>query len=468
MIQTKTGKDAWLAEFEQFEAGAGKSADWFKPIRKAAIASFADQGFPTLRHEEWRFTNIAPIVGTAFMRPPADAARVDRSELRPYRFGESDANLYVIVNGRFDAALSTKGKRSDGITVCSLADAMSSHRQLVEAHLGRHAGVRDSAFSALNTAFIEDGAFLHVPKHVVSKEPIHLLFVTTPTADAIVTHPRILVLAEENSQATIVESYAGLGETKYLTNSVAEFVLGENAIVDHYKIERESDAAFHMATRQMQLARSSNMSSHTLSFGGGLVRNDVGAYFGGEGGNCMLNGLYVQRGEQHVDNHLRVDHAKPHCNSWEYYKGILDDESRAVFTGRIIIREGAQKTDAKQSNANLLLSNNALVDTKPQLEILADDVKCTHGATVGQLNDEAIFYLRTRGVSQDAARSLLIYAFAGESIGQVRVAPLRDRLQELLAARLAHGESLTFGRPYEYSDDFNEIVRNADRRRHTS
>lgn len=468
MIQTKTGKDAWLAEFELFEAGAGKLQDWLRPVRKAAIASFAEQGFPTLRHEEWRFTNIAPIVSTVFERATGDGASVERSELSAYRFGETDANLYVIINGRFDAVLSARGARTDGVTVCSLAQAMSSHRQQVESHLGRHASVRDNAFAALNTAFSEDGIFVHVPRNTVSKEPIHLLFVTTPAADAVVTHPRVLVVAEENSQATIIETYAGLGETKYLTNTVAEFVLGENAIVDHYKIERESDAAFHMATRQMQLARSSNMSSHTLSFGGGLVRNDVGAHFGGEGGNCMLNGLYVQRGEQHVDNHLRVDHAKPHCNSWEYYKGILDDESRAVFTGRIIVREGAQKTDAKQSNANLLLSNNALVDTKPQLEILADDVKCTHGATVGQLNDEAIFYLRTRGVSQDAARSLLIYAFAGESIGQIRVAPLRDRLQELLAARLAHGESLTFGRPYEYSDDFNEIVRNADRRRHTS
>ncbi len=468
MIQTMTGKDAWLAEFEQFEAQSGKSPEWLRPVRKAAIASFTEFGFPTLRHEEWRFTNIAPIVNTAFERPNAEGARIDRNDLNRYRFSESDSNLFVVVNGRFDAALSGKGKRSDGVTVCSLADAMESHRSVVEANLARHASVRDNAFAALNTAFVEDGVFVHIPKNTVSTEPIHLLFVTTPAAGAIVTHPRLLVVAEENCQATIVETYAGLSETKYLTNSVAEFVLGENAIVDHYKVERESDAAYHMATRQLQLSRSSNMSSHTVSLGGGLVRNDVNAYFGGEGGNCMMNGLYVQRGSQHVDNHLRVDHAKPHCNSWEFYKGILDDESRAVFTGRIIVREGAQKTDAKQSNANLLLSNNALVDTKPQLEILADDVKCTHGATVGQLNDEAIFYLRTRGVSKDAARSLLIYAFAGESIGQVRVAPLRDRLQELLATRLAHGESLTFGRPYEYSDDFNEIVRNADRRRHTS
>ncbi|MBK8270217.1 MAG: Fe-S cluster assembly protein SufD [Planctomycetes bacterium] len=282
------------------------------------------------------------------------------------------------------------------------------------------------------------------------------------------SHPRLLVVAEDTAQATIIETHAWLGDAKYFTNAVAEFDLAENAIIDHYKVERESDSAYHMAARSVRLGRSGNMSSHTLSFGGGLVRNNIHAYLGGEGANVMFNGLYVLRGTQHVDNHLRVEHAKPHCNSWEYYKGILGDQSRGVFTGRIIVHEGAQKTDAKQSNANLLLSPDALIDTKPQLEILADDVKCTHGATVGQLDDEAIFYLRTRGVNMDAARSLLIYAFAGESIGQIRVPVLRDRLQDLLAARLPHGESLTFGRPYEYSDDFVEIVRSADRRRHNS
>ncbi len=467
MIQTLNVKDAWLSEFEQFEASA-PTGDWLRPIRKAAIARFAEIGFPTLRDEEWRFTNVAPIANTAFERATTPGERVDFTELAPYRFDEPDEHLFVIVNGRFDTKLSAKGALPFGITVCGLAEAMTTHRPLVEAQLTRIADHRDQAFAALNTALFEDGVFIHVPRNAILTAPIHVMFATVPGAQPAVAHPRLLVVAEENCQASIVETHAGLSESKYLTNAVAEFVLGENAIIDHYKIERECDAAFHIATRQMQLSRSSNMSTHTLSFGGGLVRNDVNAVFGGEGGNCMINGLYVQRGTQHIDNHLRVDHAMPHCNSWEYYKGILGDDSRAVFTGRIIVREGAQKTDAKQSNANLLLSNNAQIDTKPQLEILADDVRCTHGATIGQLDDDAIFYLRTRGVSADAARSLLVYAFAGESIGQVRIASLRDRLQDLLAARLPHGESLTFGRPYEYSDDFVEIVRSADRRRHTS
>jgi len=465
MIQTTSSKDAWLADFEQSEAKS--PGDWLRPTRKSAIAAFAKLGFPTTREEDWRFTNVAPIANTIFERAVQPETRVERTELADFRFAEPDANLFVVVNGRFDRTLSAKVSPAEGVTVCSMAEAMKSHRPLVEPHLTRHADAKEHAFAALNTAFFEDGIFVHVAKNAVAKAPIHLLFVTVPGANPTVTHPRLLVVAEENSNATLVETHAGLNESTYFTNTVAEFVLGENAVVDHYKIERESDAAYHMATRNMQLARSSNMSTHTLSFGGGLVRNNVTAVFNGEGGNCMINGLYVQRGTQHIDNHLRVDHAKPHCNSWEYYKGILSDQSRAVFTGRIIVREGAQKTDAKQSNANLLLSDEALVDTKPQLEILADDVRCTHGATIGQLNDEAIFYLRTRGVNLEAARSLLIYAFAGESIGQVRVAKLRDRLQDLLAERLAHGESLTFGRPYEYSDDFAEIVRSADRRRHT-
>lgn len=468
MIQTRTSKDAWLAEFEQFEANAHHASDSLFEVRKGAMASFAELGFPTLRDEEWRFTNVSPIANTAFDRATPPTNRVEHGELAEYRFAEPDANLFVAVNGRFDANMSSKQPLPAGIVVCSLAAAMKTHRAIVEANLGKLALPSEQAFTALNTAFLDDGIFVHVPRGAVSQAPIHLMFLTVPGAQATVSHPRLLVVAEDHSQVTIVETHASLGDAVYFTNAVAEFSLAENAIIDHYKVERESDSAYHVAARSVRLARSGNMSSHTLSFGGGLVRNNIHAYLGGEGANVMFNGLSVLRGKQHVDNHLRIEHAKPHCNSWEYYKGILGDQSHGVFTGRIIVHEGAQKTDAKQSNANLLLSRDALVDTKPQLEILADDVKCTHGATVGQLDDEAIFYLRTRGVNMDAARSLLIYAFAGESIGQVRVPVLRDRLQDLLAARLAHGESLTFGRPYEYSDDFVEIVRSADRRRHNS
>lgn len=465
MIETRTGKDAWLADFEQAEASA---SDMLRAVRKTAFATFAKLGFPTQRDEEWRFTNVSPVAQTSFERAAPPASAVEMGELGEYRFGESEDQLFVVVNGRYEPALSSRKPLKGGITVCSLASAATSHQAIIESHLARHVDARTEAFTALNTAFLDDGIFVHVQRGAVLRTPIHLMFVTVPGPQPTVTHPRLLVVADDHSQATIVETHAGLSDATYFTNSVAEFVLAENAIVDHYKVERESDSAYHVSARHVQLDRSANMSSHTLSFGGGLVRNNVHAYLGGEGSNCMFNGLSVLRGRQHVDNHLRVEHARPHCNSWEYYKGILGDQSRSVFTGRIIVHPGAQKTDAKQSNASLLLSREASVDTKPQLEILADDVKCTHGATVGQLDDEAIFYLRTRGVNLDAARSLLIYAFAGESIGQVRVPALRDRLQNLLAARLAHGESLTFGRPYEYSDDFVELVRNADRRRHTS
>jgi len=464
MIAVQEKKSSYLSMFERFNRErADAEPTWLRDLRASAFDRFTAMGFPTTSHEEWRFTNVAPIAATTFEF--ADDAQLTRRHLAPLLF--DGGSLLVFVNGRYAPDLSSGDSLPRGVKVTSLAQAIAGEDPLLRTHLADHADHREQAFAALNTAFMEDGALVRISRGMVAAAPIHLLHVSIAGDRPTICHPRHLIVAEENSQATIVESYVGLGEGTYFTNAVTEIIAGQNAILDHYKVERESDAAFHVATRQVHQFRDSNVSSYTASFGGGLVRNDINAVLDGEGCHCTLNGLYVLDGSRHVDNHLRVDHAKPHCNSWEFFKGVLSDASRAVFTGRIVVHKDAQKTDAKQSNMNLLLSKDAQVDTKPQLEIFADDVKCTHGATIGQVDKEAIFYLCTRGISRQAARSLLIYAFAGESIGQIRVESLRDQLQDLLSARLPCGDLLRIGRPYEYNREYAEHVRSTDRRRET-
>ena len=468
MIAVQENKNTYRSMFDRFRQDrAGGDPAWLMEIRKSAFSQFSRLGFPTTNDEEWRFTNVGPIATTDFKPADADCELPTPADLAPFQFDLAGGCLLVFVNGRFSAELSSLTPLPNGVVVQSLAEAIQGGNAVLQANLARHVDCQDQAFAALNTAFMQDGAFIHVPRGVVVEQPIHLLHVSQPNGQATITHPRHLIVADDNSAVTVVETYAGLADDVYFTNAVTEIVVGENATVDHYKVERESARAFHVATRQLHQFRSSNARSHTVSFGGDLVRNDINAVLDGEGCDCTLNGLYVLTGKQHVDNHLRVNHAKPHCNSWEFFKGVLDDRSRAVFTGRIVVHKDAQKTDAKQSNMNLLLSEGALVNTNPQLEILADDVKCTHGATIGQIDAEAIFYLRTRGISEEAARSLLIYAFAGESIGQIRLDNLRDQLQSVLSGRLPHGDSLRIGRPYEYNREYAEHVRSTDRRRET-
>jgi Fe-S cluster assembly protein SufD len=311
--------------------------------------------------------------------------------------------------------------------VASLAEVLEKAPDKVEPWLGQYARFDDHPFVALNTAFLRDGALVWVPRGVIVEKPIHLMFVSSSTG--IVTFPRNLFVAGENSQVTLVETYAGEGA--YFTCPVTELVAGPASVVDHYKLQVESRQAFHMATFQIEAERSCAPSSHSISIGGALVRNDVNAVLDGEGIDCILNGLYLGEGRQVIDNHMRVEHARPHCASHELYKGVLDGAARSVFNGLIHVHPGAQKTDAKQSNRNLLLSASAIANSNPQLEIFADDVKCTHGSTVGQLDEDAIFYLRSRGIGEEAARSLLTYAFASDIV---------ERIKELLFARLPQGE----------------------------
>jgi len=330
------------------------------------------------------------------------------------------------------------GELPAGTIVASLAEMLARSPGLVEPWLARSAKFDNHPFVALNTAFLSDGAFLYIPRGAVTG-PIQLLFLSSSEGgQATLSFPRNLFVADESSQTTIVETYAGEGA--YFTSPVTELFAGPGAVIDHYKVQRESLAAFHMATFQVQGERASVPSSHSISIGGALVRNDVNAVLDGEGIDCILNGLYFGDGRQVVDNHMRVEHAKPHCASHELYKGVLDGKSRAVFNGLIHVHKGAQKTDAKQSNRNLLLSRDAIANSNPQLEIYADDVKCTHGSTVGQLDEDAIFYLRSRGIGIEAARSLLTYAFASELVERIPVEPVRHALEEFLFARLPGGE----------------------------
>ncbi len=402
-------KDTYLSAFAQFEKARAGDPSALVRLRQEAIERFAALGFPTLDDEDWRFTPLAPLTRVPFQ-----------------------------LAGGGTGDFTHRGSLPDGVIVCSLTRALAEHPELVEPHLARYADFEDHAFRALNTAFLHDGAFVYLPPGAVVAEPISLTFRGTAGGTPLLWPRRALIVAGRNSQATIVERYSGPPGATYFTSAVTECFLDEGAVIDHYKVQQEGDSAFHVATTQVQLGRSCNFSSHNLTFGGRLTRNDVGAYLGGEGGECTLNGLYLGDGERLIDNHTRIDHAKPHCASHELYKGVLDGKSRGVFAGRIYVHQDAQKTDAKQTNQTLLLSEDAVIDTKPQLEIFADDVKCTHGATVGQLDAESVFYLRSRGIGRDEARALLTFAFANDVVGRIKIDSLRDELEQLLfAARTA-------------------------------
>jgi Fe-S cluster assembly protein SufD len=439
--ETITPVDAAVS-FDRLDASAPLHA-----MRRTAFERFQALGFPTLRDEEWRYTSVKPIATTTFGHPgdtPTGAAAVTESDLHAHLLHETDCHRLVFVNGRFRADLSAPGAVPAGVRLLTLADAIAGDFDAVEPWLGRVAEPSGEPFTALNTAFIEDGVALLLPARTVLETPVHLHFVSTPGGEgpAAVTHPRILVVAEEGSQATVVESYSTVGTGTAFTNTITEIVAGERAVVDHYRVQREDDAALHVSGLWTHQAGNSDVTSHCFTGGGGLVRNDIHAVLDGEHANATFNGLFLTHGTQHVDNHLHVRHMEPNCNSWEFYKGILDDRSRGVFSGRIYVAQDAQKTDAKQTSMNLLLSADAKVTAKPQLEIFADDVKCTHGATIGQLEEDQLFYLRARGIPLAAARSLLIRAFANETISEIRIDELRRLLQHELLGRLPHGDLL--------------------------
>ncbi len=412
---------------------------WLQQLRRKAARRFAELGIPTVRDEEWKYTNVSSLTDIPFAPVSADSHRLPAEQLDQIAFADLKCARPVLINGYYSEKLSSTGA-PDGVRLESLAKVLEKEPETVQAYLGRYAGFEEHAFNALNTALMRDGAFVYVPKGKIVKEPIHLLFISTASGEPTVSHPRTLILADSQSQVTIVESYLSLGSGVCFTNPVTEIVVRDGAVVDHYKLQDESRRAFHIATMHYCQDCTSTLSSNSITLGGALVRNNLNVVLDGEGAECTLNGLYLVTGEQHIDNHTRLEHAKPHCSSRELYKGILDGKSRGIFHGRILVHKGAQKTDSKQTNNNLLLSDEALINTKPQLEIYADDVKCTHGATIGQLDKDAIFYLRSRGISETAARSLLIYAFASEIVGRIKAEKLRARLDQYLLSWLPQGD----------------------------
>ena len=423
--------------WDKFEHSDFSQPGWLLPVRKAAMARFAETGFPTTDDEDWRFTNVSPIAKRPFAPVTTySRGKLSAADLANYSFTSLEASRLVFVNGLFSAEFSTIRPQPEGIKIGSLAAALKTDSALVEKYLGRHAPAEAGAFTALNTAFFQDGAFIYVPAGKTVAEPVHLLFITTAENAGATTFPRNLVVAEKSARLTVLESHVAAGAGAYFTDAVNEMVIGENAVVEHCKLQDESPEAFHLAAIHAHLARNCNFISHSIATGAKLSRNNIRTRLADEGVECVLNGLYLTRDEQLADHHMVVDHAKPHCNSHEYYNGILDGKSKGVFHGRILVRPDAQKTDAKQTNKNLLLSDDATIDTKPQLEIYADDVKCTHGATVGQLNEESIFYLRARGIGLDTARRMLIHAFAGEIIDRIRYAPAREELDKIVWDRL--------------------------------
>lgn len=436
-----TDVNSYVTEFERFdEAHGASSPSWLRAMRQKAMTRFTALGFPTTRQEEWRFTSVAPIAERVFRLSVDGGEGLRKEHLKPYRFATSDVLEIVFVNGRFAPQLSAVDDLPAGVSVRHLAGVLSHDPGRVAAHLARHADFESQPFAALNTAFLSDGAFIEIAPNAVIGPPVHIIFVSVSAGE--VSHPRVLVLAGRNSQVRLVESYVGLSlsRTATFTNAVTEIVLDDGAVVDHCRVQRETAAdAFHISTTQLRLAHSSAFTSHAFTFGGAIVRNDVNVLLAGEGGDCTLNGLYLADGSRLVDIHTFIDHAQAHCGSHELYKGILDGRARAVFNGKILVRPDAQKTDAKQTNKTLLLSDDAQINTKPQLEIFANDVKCTHGATVGQLSADALFYVQSRGIDRRAAMQMLIRAFAADITGRVKIDPLREHLDRVLLEALAIG-----------------------------
>ena len=417
---------------------------WLNPFRDANRTLFQRLGFPTRRNESWRFTNVDAIARTNFVAPSGETT-VAPDTVRRFDIPGLDAVTLVFVDGVFKPHLSDDvAELGEGVTCCKLTDAICQHRAQVEPYIGKLTGETDDAFTALNNADIETGVFLHVAKGVRAAKPVHILSIATKTAEPVAAHPRNLIVVEEAGLAEVLEHYVTADDDAvYFNNAVTELFAADHARVDHYLLERESEAAFNISTLAIRQGVKSDVHSHTVLLGGRIVRNNVLPTLAGENGHCLINGLYVGHEQQHLDNAMRVHHAAPGCQSRQYYKGILNDKARGVFTGRIVVDPAGQQTDAVQSNRNMLLSGDARVNARPQLEIYADDVKCTHGATTGEVDEEAVFYFRSRGIPEPVARAMLIYAFAAEGFDRMELVPVRQLLAREMIDKLPMARGLS-------------------------
>lgn len=436
----------YLADFAELERRLpGADLPWLARIRREALERFAELGFPTTRDEDWKYTNVAAIEKRHFapalkspLTPPFEKGGMGGILTAVNELALDGTHLLVFVDGHFAPGLSRVNRLPAGVVVSGLAEILGKRPEMAEALLSSEP--YPNGFAALNSAFMTDGAVVYLPAGTALEQPVHALFLAT--RDDAASHVRNLILAENGVEATVIEHYAARNGATNFTNAVTRIRQGANSGLEHIKLQQESADAYHVAGIHASQDRDSRFTSHSVAFGARLSRNDISARLDAENCECHLNGLYLVGGHQHVDHHTSIDHAKPRGMSREYYRGVLDGAARAVFNGKVIVRANAQHTDAHQANNNLLLSREAEVDTKPQLEIFADDVKCAHGATIGQLDENMLFYLRSRGMDETRARSLLTYAFAGDVIHRIRVAPLKARLEALLINRLPQGDRI--------------------------
>ena len=421
--------------YRAFEDGDGALAPQrVRSMRAAAFDRFRTLGFPTTKNEDFHYTSVAPIVEHDYLLVTTPTGDVQPEDLAPFAFGESDWHTIVFVNGRFAPELSQLDDLPAGVRLLDLQRAWREEPDLT-AQLGQITEYRDRAFTALNTAFMHDGAVVQVARDVDIARPIHLLFVTDAVAAKSMMHPRSLIVIGANARATVLESYVSLSDAVYLTNAVTEVVVGDGATLNHTKLQREGMRAFHVGTIEAHQGRDSHYLSFSFATGASLSRTNIYTTLDGPGCGSTLNGLYMLDGEQHCDHQTSIVHAQPNCFSREVYKGVLDGRSHGVFNGKVFVYPVAQKTDGKQTNNTLLLSDKATIDTKPQLEIFADDVKCTHGATVGRLDEQALFYMKSRGVSRELARRLLTYAFAADVLETIEQQSVREALEEMTLRR---------------------------------
>lgn len=442
MTMSAAIKDGYQSQFAQLESeSSGHVSPWLRKLRRDALDRFLDLGFPTTDDEEWRFTNVSSIAKTVFDSAPTKPPTFDLRALLPAALSNDTIRL-VFVNGRFDAALSDIEGLPIGVRAAGLSDVLRRSPSLVEPRLGRLAKLDSRPFTALNTALFSDGALIEIAPNKDCERPIVLVHIGAGNGRPLIANVRHMVILGPSSRASIVEYYSGVGAR--FSNTVVELSVENGAVADYYKLVCETDSSYHVGSMDIRQDRDSTADHAAVTLGGGLVRNDIAATLDGAGSHCTLNGLYLARGRQLVDNHTRLDHARPCCTSHELYKGILDDQARGVFTGRIHVHPDAQKTDAKQTNKALLLSEHAVVNAQPQLEIYADDVRCTHGATVGQLDEEALFYLRSRGLGVEHARGLLVHAFANDIIERIKLPALRGEMESKVA-NSRHWSGLTSG-----------------------
>ncbi len=434
VAEATTEKSIYTKAFDRLASHEGREAAWLKRLRAEAMERFERLGFPGTHQEDWKYTNLAPLSKAGFEPLSEKRMALSESELAPFVYGEASASRLVFTGGLYNPELSSTEALPEGVVVGNLADAFEGEQgEVVRANLARYADFNEDGLTAINTAFIRDGAFILIPKGVRVETPIHLLFLSDQEA---ASFPRVLIVAEEQSEATVVETYRNIGENRYWTNAVVEIVLEAGARLEHYRVQRESLRAFHTATTEVELGRDSRFDTTSFMFGAGLARHNINVSMKARGAECWVDGLYLIGGNQHTDTHSLISHAEPFCTSHQLYKGILDGKSRAVFNGKVFVHQGALQTDAQQTNRNLLLSNEARVDTKPQLEIFADDVKCAHGATVGQLEEEELFYLISRGLRPELAQNLLTYGFAEEVINKIKIESIKAELDGTLLNRL--------------------------------